>query len=263
MVIDVFAPEQKTAAPVAIFLPGFKGFKDWGFFARMHDVFTKEGIALITVNFSHNGTTPQAPLEFADLEAFAENTISLELSEVKQVVEWAILHAAEFGWDPGNINLIGHSRGGAEAIVYASGDNRINRVVAWAPVSEFGSMFKNADLEKWKSEGRIFIPNARTGQEMPLNYSLWDDLKQNADELDILKAASNLEMPMMLIHGDADESVPPSHSDKIYDQCLHAVLIPVPGGTHTFNTAHPLAADAKFPFQLQEVLVNTVEFIAD
>jgi pimeloyl-ACP methyl ester carboxylesterase len=124
-------------------------------------------------------------------------------------------------------------------------------------------MFASADKEKWKTEGRIFVHNSRTNQEMPVNYSYWQDLESHREELDVLRCAGLLEMPMILMHGDADESVPMTHSEKIYEQCLHSVLIPIPGASHTFNAGHPMDPKAKFPAQLQELLINTVEFILD
>lgn len=261
--VDVFTPEKKGNFPVAIFLPGFKGFKDWGFFPLMHEVFVHEGVALVTVNFSHNGVNAADPAEFTDLNGFAQNTITQELKEVKAVVEWVVMQAENYGWDPGAIALVGHSRGGAEAIIYACGDARINRVIAWAPVAELGLSFKDVDKAAWKKEGQTLILNARTGQKMPVNYGFWEDLNKHAKEFDVLHCSGIIEMPMMLVHGDSDESVPIGNSDKIYEQCLHAVMIPVAGGTHTFNTGHPWVAGTKFPFQLQEVLVNTIEFILD
>ncbi len=256
-------PDHKQNFPLAIFLPGFKGFKDWGYFPLLAEVFNKEGIALVTVNFSHNGVNPANPEEFSDLEAFGNNTISQELKEIKSIVEWAIANAGMYGWDPGNICLIGHSRGGGEAIVFASTDDRINKVITWAPVSDFGFSFKNANHEKWKQEGKIFIENTRTKQQMPVNYSFWEDLEKNKEAFNIIKAAAAIEMPMMLLHGDADESVPIVHSEKIYEQCLHSVFIGIENGTHTFNAGHPWPVGSKFPYQLQEALVNTIEFIKD
>lgn len=261
--IDVFVPETKKQVPVAIFFHGFKGFKDWGFFPYMHQSFISEGLALVTVNFSHNGVTREHPMDFVDLEAFSLNTISLELNEMEEVVEWVIAHADEFGWDPGAITLIGHSRGAAECIVYAAGDDRINNIVCWAPISDFGLAFGSVDKNKWKQEGKTLIKNARTGQEMPIAWSFWSDLQDHKEEFDILRCAGLIEMPMMIVHGTADESVPLLHSEKIYEQCLHAVMIPIEGANHTFNAAHPFDAQAKFPVQLQEVLINTIEFIVD
>jgi len=263
LTVDVFTPNQKVNFPVAVFLHGFKGFKDWGFFPFMHGVFTSEGIALVTVNFSHNGVNEHHPTDFVDLDAFSQNTISQELVETKSVIEWVIQFASEYGWDPGAITLIGHSRGGGEALVYASNDARINKVVAWAPISDFGLAFKDIGKEKWKTEGQIFVPNARTQQKMPMKYAFWDDLETNHQSLNILEAVPYIEMPMMLLHGEKDESVSVEHSNKIYAQCLHAVLITVPEATHTFNAGHPFSESSKFPIQLQDVLVNTVEFILD
>ncbi|MDH5398779.1 MAG: dienelactone hydrolase, partial [Cyclobacteriaceae bacterium] len=55
--------------PLVLFVHGFKGFKDWGFWDIVANMFAEAGFIFIKINLSHNGTTKDHPLDFADLEA--------------------------------------------------------------------------------------------------------------------------------------------------------------------------------------------------
>ena len=50
-----------------------------------------------------------------------------------------------------NITLIGHSRGGGIAVIKASEDSRITKVITWAGVSDFASRFPQGQpLKEWE-----------------------------------------------------------------------------------------------------------------
>src|SRR6187402_3181476 len=73
---DIFFEEGGGPKPVLIYAHGFNGFKDWGNFDLLAQQFAAAGFVLIKFNFSHNGTTPEAPEDFVDLESYAENNYS-------------------------------------------------------------------------------------------------------------------------------------------------------------------------------------------
>ncbi len=122
--ITSFGIEHIDRAPCLILVHGFKGFKDWGFGPYVGDYFSKKGFFVLTFNFSHNGVGDSLT-EFVELDEFAENTFSLEMDELKELIL-----AYDFGFfgDSSNkgIGLIGHSRGGAiSLLVGAESDERI------------------------------------------------------------------------------------------------------------------------------------------
>ncbi|MBM3921224.1 MAG: alpha/beta fold hydrolase [Sphingomonadales bacterium] len=257
----LFLPEMEIDVPVFIFCHGFKGFRDWGFFPRIADCFCPENVAVLTFNHTFNGVDEAHPTDFNRLDLFAQNTVTRELSEIHSVINWVHSQAETFGFDPDKIILGGHSRGGANAIVAASTSKFISKVFAWAPVAHYASMFASADLKKWEKEGVLMIPNVRTAQQMPLNYAYWQDLIVNAEKYNVMEAAGSLQIPLLLIHGQNDKSVPVVHSEKLYDECWHAFLVKMENADHTFNTPHP--APAALCDQTVELLNNTLEFILD
>src|ERR1700710_2178612 len=89
MLMDLTYDDAHPKAPLVIFAHGFKGFKDWGSHNLMANYFVEHGYRFLKFNFSHNGTTPDKPLDFADLIAFSENTFSIELDDLNAVIDFA------------------------------------------------------------------------------------------------------------------------------------------------------------------------------
>ena len=68
MAVDICYENNESPQPVVIYAHGFNGFKDWGNFDLVAAKFAAEGFVFVKFNFSHNGTTPQQPETFADLD---------------------------------------------------------------------------------------------------------------------------------------------------------------------------------------------------
>lgn len=246
-----------------VFFPGTKGFKDWGAWPQMYRIFNHAGIALVTVNFSHNGVVFPDMESFTDMEGYGQNTISLELQDIGICMDWVSAHAGEWNFDASAITLCGHSRAGAEVLIYAASDPRVAKVAAWAPVTDFAAPYALYDREKWEKDGYVLIPNTRTGQDLPVNVTFIQDLEKHKAKFDVPNVAATLEIPVLLIHGAEDQTVPISSSHLIHETCLHALMISIDRAGHTFGTSHPWDPNKSFPHEFQELLENTAEFILD
>lgn len=88
ILLDYRLPAKETACPVVIFVHGFKGFKDFGAFNLVADKFAEAGFAYVKLNLSHNGTAPEHPIDFVDLDAFGENNFNIELDDLGFVIDW-------------------------------------------------------------------------------------------------------------------------------------------------------------------------------
>lgn len=116
--------------PLILFVHGFKGFKDWGVFNLMADEFANHGFIFMKVNLSHNGTTPDKLIDFADLEAFGNNNFTIELGDLKDSIDYLfssnnVIPNEEL--ELNNLNLMGHSRGGGLVLLKAREDERIKK----------------------------------------------------------------------------------------------------------------------------------------
>ena len=76
ILLDIYYTGKKKEKPVVIFCHGYKGFKDWGAWHLVAEAFAETGFCFVKFNFSHNGGTVENPIDFPDLEAFANNNFS-------------------------------------------------------------------------------------------------------------------------------------------------------------------------------------------
>lgn len=251
-----------TKKPIVVFAHGFKGFKDWGHFNMLMEHFAENGFMFIKFNFSHNGGTVEQPIDFPDLEAFGNNNYTKELGDLRSVVDWVENNSEipKQEVDTNQIYLIGHSRGGGLSILAASEDDRIKKLICWAPVSDLINRFSEEQLVHWKKEGVLYVPNARTEQQMPMYYQIVEDTLKNRDRFNIEAAAKSLTVPHLIIHGTADEAVNLSEGMNIHQWSTNSEILVVEGGNHTFGAFHPYE-ELNFPSGVSIVLEKTLAFI--
>lgn len=261
MPADLRLPAGEGLFPVIVFVHGFKAFKDWGHFNALADALCTGGFAVFKFSFSHGGTTVAQPEDFADLEAFGRNTFSKELDDLGLAIDWL------FGECPqrdrlvlSKLSLIGHSRGGGIAILKAAEDARVKKLLTWAAVSDFEPRVNPPDLARWQQEGVQWIPNARTGQQMPMYYSIRDDFYAHRERLDIPAAASRITIPWLIIHGAADESVPLREGEALHARNEKSVFRVIANATHTFGGKHPFT-ETELPAHSQALLRETMDFL--
>jgi hypothetical protein len=76
IVWDAHFNENGEQKPLVIFCHGYKGFKDWGGWNLVAQQFLEANLFFVKFNFSHHGGTVENPIDFLDLDAFAENNNS-------------------------------------------------------------------------------------------------------------------------------------------------------------------------------------------
>jgi len=77
-------------------------------------------------------------------------------------------------------------------------------------------------------------------------------------DADILAAASHLDVPLLVVHGDRDESVPAGESLEIASRARDASSLIIGSAGHTYNAIHPLV---HVPRQLQLAAAVTARFL--
>ena len=243
MAIDLRFDNQISNQPVVIFVHGFKGFKDWGHFPKVGEELAKAGFAFVSFNFSHDGTTIDQPTDFADLEAFGNNNYHKELFDTERIID-NISNGPlfpEVELNRSQIFLFGHSRGGGIAVVKTSEDARVKGLATW---NSIGDMKRTqADLEKWKEDGVVYIPNARTNQQMPMYYQFVEDYFAQQDRYDLQQACEKINVPSLFIHGTNDQTVPFVYAQKLHGWTSDSELLLIENGNHTFGGKHPFEED--------------------
>ena len=255
--ITTYGIDNVGNVPCIFLVHGFKGFKDWGFGPFVGKYLSENGFFVCSFNFSHNGIGNN-PTEFTELERFAENTFSLEISELTELID-AYLEGFFGRISNSKIGLIGHSRGGGISLLTARQRKNINAVAVWASVSNF-DRYSERQKENWRKKGVFEVLNSRTKQVMRLNVSLLEDLEKNRDDLlNIGKSVSELNRPLLIVHGEQDVAVPVKEGEELYEMSNKDLtsFIKIPATGHTFDVVHPFkGSNPKF----EKVLNSTLEF---
>ena len=242
--------------PTVIFCHGYKGFKDWGCWNLVAENFANQGFNFVKFNFSHNGVTPENPLDFVDLEAFGNNNYSKELFDLESVINWVVSDENELKdfFNKEKIYLIGHSRGGGIVSLATAKDNRVAKTITWASVFDLTDRLPG-DVEKWKVKGVIHELNGRTNQEMPLYYQFYENTELNKEELSITKQGKKINVPFCIIHGTKDKAVSEEKAVKLNDLISTSEIILLEQAGHTFGSSHPWIKN-ELPADLKAVVTS-------
>lgn len=255
---DVFPAKSKSRGTLII-CHGFKGFKDWGMFPHAAEQLS-EWLDVVTFNFSHNGVG-ESLTEFTELEKFAKNTFSKELEDLDflvNTIQAGELPLAEQAL-PRPLFLLGHSRGGGISLIYAlDHPEPVNGILSWNGSVHLGGMFPEDAKAQMRKEGRAYIYNARTKQEMPLDAVILDDLKENKERFNIVGRVREARVPIVLIQGTEDHPALRDGSAELVKQNPAIKWVQIEGGNHTFNAVHPFQGETK---PLREAIAETKRFI--
>jgi dipeptidyl aminopeptidase/acylaminoacyl peptidase len=145
--------------------------------------------------------------------------------------------------DPDRVAALGFSQGGMLSLIIAArASDQLKTVIAFYPVADFNEWF---DKPRGLVEGLVF------------NFILSHFYSESGAKTDkefrmMLKRASpmtyvkQIDVPVLLIHGDADTSARHEESEKLYTKLQEyekeAKLIIVPDAVHIFNFRQPLQA---------------------
>lgn len=239
------------AKALVVIVHGFKGFKDWGFFPWLGEMLCNDKFAVCRFNMSRSGIGEQ-PDVFDRLDLFAEDTYSGQIADLQKVVRFCQerVDAPTF--------LVGHSRGGGIALLAADGIANLSGIVTWSAIART-DRWDDATKSMWRRIGYVEVENTRTKQMMRMSTRMLDDIEANRDRLDILKCTTQIEQPILVIHGARDESVPAAESLKIASYARDASRVVIAKASHSYNAIHPLI---HVPFELSMAAAVTSRFIS-
>ncbi len=239
---DIRAASDGGGRPAVVICHGFKGFKDWGFFPHIASRLAHAGCVAVSFNFSGSGVGPDGE-SFSEPERFGHMTYTGDLADLDTVV--SALRSGTLAPDlapPTRLGVLGHSRGGGTAILFADRYRGIDALVTWSAIAKPLRWDMKA-IAKWRLRGKLDVENARTGEVLPLYRDLLDELDGDREGcFDIPGAAERLEMPWLIVHGEGDEVVPLAEANKLAGAGARvAELLTIAHGSHTFGARHPWA----------------------
>lgn len=240
------------AQAVVVICHGYKGFKDWGMFPyTAKKLAASKMVDVITFNFSHNGVGENLQ-DFNELEKFAHNTYSRELEDLHAVLEQIDADKPVY--------LLGHSRGGGVALIYAMDHpQRISGVISWNGITDV-DLFSAEEKQQMRENGRAYIENARTGQQMPLDVEILEDMETNKERFDIVGRIAACPVPVICIQGTEDFAKLVYGTERLRKQAPHIPWVRIEGGNHTFNARHPFAGTTT---ALEEAIEQSLSFIGE
>ncbi len=185
--------------------------------------FVPQGFNVLRFDFSYVG---ESEGHFEDL------TLSGEVADTLGALDFL----NEF--DTGPVTLVGSSLGGAVALLTAAQvPAQVHAVATIAAVGEtalFTERLSEDDVAQWRRTGRRDWSDGSY-----LKTTFLDDV----EKLDILQSLTRLSQPLLLMHGESDDVVPPSHATLIESAASGDVtVVTFPGVGHRFE--EPGALDA-------------------
>lgn len=257
---DLYLPDP-PAKTVLIYTHGFNGFKDWGGMNLIAKWFCSRGIAFFKYNASHNGTSPERPEEFVNLEAYSKDNFSIGLQDLSICIDLLTKNSNQFQTFQ-HLVLLGHSKGGGISILQTAKDARVSAVITWASVHECKTpwgRWSDEQMRQWKQDGVAYYFNARTAQQMPLNYQLAQDFLDHEEAFDLQRNISRIQQPMLLIHGTQDQAVPIT-AGRLLRSWNTAAAWMEPETDHVFGRKHP-DSNAALPECCYEVMETMIDFL--
>ncbi|MDI1318827.1 MAG: alpha/beta hydrolase [bacterium] len=173
--------------------------------------------------------------------------------DVQAAIRWVKAHAAEFKGDPNRIALFGHSSGGHVVCLAATlidDSIRVQAVIGFAPVTNHEQDLPIRGGLSPSLQGLLNRPKELTPESLGL-----------LRELSPINHVRPGLPPFLLIHGDADMSVPFQQSldfqAKLQAAGVPCELIRIPGAPHGLSTWEKIAPDylARMVAWLRQILI--------
>ena len=219
------APENYDGRRLMILLHGFTSSKDRPHNIRAASAMRDAGFATLRFDLYGHGESGGS---------FRNHTLFKWISNTMAVINWAL----QQGYD--DLYLSGHSQGGLVAALVAGMEpDRIHGLVLRAPAFMIPQGARDGSLL-----GGSFDPDHIPDEiEVIKGMTLSGDYLRVAQTIHAEEAAGRFRGPVLILHGDADDTVPPEDSKKYSGRYARCKLVILNGETHHFDQ-HPERAES-------------------
>ncbi len=227
-----------TPRACVVFPHGYMGYKDYGFIPVLARRLANRGAAVHRFNFAFSGMTNNTEsFERADL--FAQQTWNAQVYDTL-----CVLDAVKGGQLVGQglpMILLGHSRGGVAAILTAGrhGDRAGLDAVVTMAAPDTGCSMDAASQQAWLASGVLDVRSNRTGQEMAILSRWLEEQIADPEGHHVLGQAGKIAVPLLAVHGQADETVAPKSAARIAEAAPNGRSALIPEANHVFNMPNP------------------------
>ncbi len=202
--------------PLVILLHGFTGDMEEPHITAMGRMMEALGFAVLRADLYGHGQSGGR---------FQDHTIWKWLSNIMRLIDYVRgMHAFSKIW------LCGHSQGGLAVLLAAAMEReRISGVIALAPAVTIPERARKGTVL-----GLIFDPG-----KIPERFEVWDDtLSGNyvrVAQTVHVEDALRFEGPVLIVHGDADETIPAEASVRFAPKLKNSELVIIPGDSHCYD----------------------------
>lgn len=236
-------PSNPTPRAVAVIAHGWTGSKDRNIIPVLAAHAASLGLIAHRFSFGHCGIEKDADI-ITRHDEFARDSLAFQFADLRAVIE-----AIHTGVLPGKglpLVLMGHSRGGA-TVLGASARARRERwpirpaaVIAVAAPAAYTRLTQENSAEL-QTRGYVEKKLARAqGGAVRMGPSWYEHYTNNPGRDLFAEDLREAQGPILLIHGDADDAVPPEQAQrilKLLEQSPHARprFVPIRWGDHNLG----------------------------
>ena len=213
--------------PLVIIIHGFTGNRKERHILAVSSALNSIGYATLRVDLYGHGES--------DGE-FRNHTLYKWLTNAMAVVDYA--RGLDFVTD---IWLCGHSQGGlAVMLAGALEHDRIRGIIPLSPACMIPELARSGELL-----GLHFDPD-RIPEELPVGEDrvLGGNYARVAQTIHVEEAIDRFTGPVLIVHGDADESVPVKYGIEAAERYKNGTLVLIPGDTHCYDHHLEMVTDA-------------------
>lgn len=215
--MGVFHLPQKEKPPLVILIHGFGGSKSKRNLVGLARTLQKEEIAVFRFDFAGCG----------DSEGELENTtVKREIDDLDAAMK-AIFKEADL--DSTKVAFVAESLGATVAALYKNQFNvTLKTMIFWAPAFCQKKLLRiwqtEKELKKWKKRGYVIHKDKKMGLEY---------LRENKDK-DYTPALGKINLPILILHGREDETVPIEFSEKLVKKYKNIEMVKL-NSNHKFE----------------------------
>jgi alpha/beta superfamily hydrolase len=207
--------------PIVCIFHGFTGNKmePHFIFVKLSRMLEAKGIASIRFDFGGSG---ESDGDFIDM------TLSNELEDAFNILDYA--RSLDFV-DLDKVGILGLSMGGAVASMLAGTRSKdVHSLCLWAPAGNMGELIMRGrseeDADKLRKSGCWDVGGLLLGAGFIVDVM----------NLDIYGKAADFDKNVLILHGDKDQAVPLTTSEKYLEiYGTKGVMHTIEGADHTFN----------------------------
>lgn len=233
---EVNFPPGLDRIPLVIIVPGFLGFKDWGFYPVVSKALVDAGFAVARINHSTGGIGESGEV-YSDLESLSKMHVRWDLLDIEVLISSIRKHkiSSSDRVDLERIGMVGHSKGGGISILYAAKDPVVRAIVTINGVSEFlriphekvREIIKNGVFEK-------VLPGTMINMKFKVDF--WKEILESPEEYDIKEALKRTEASVLFLQSENDEIVTIDEAKVLFDSATgNKNLKFLPGADHNLG----------------------------